>query len=58
MAVVWDDYVNNLALILMWIGAWSLTDIGVTKFFKNNQVKVYFLIFLIGSILVIFENYY
>jgi hypothetical protein len=51
-------YINNLAFILMWVGAWSLIDIAVFNFFKKHRVAVYFWLFVIGSVLVVVDNYY
>ena len=42
----------------MWIGAWSLIDIAVYNYFKKYKVAIYFWLFIIGSVLVVVDNYY
>jgi len=53
-----QDYINNIAFIFMWIGAWSLIDIAVYNYFKKYKVAIYFWLFIIGSVLVVVDNYY
>ena len=58
MGVDINQFVNNISLILMWVGAWSLTDIFIYKFLKKYKVFVYLFIFILGSVLVLLEDYY
>lgn len=58
MGVDVSQFVNNIALILMWVGAWSLTDLFIYKFLKKYKVVAYLLLFIAGSLLVLFDDYY
>lgn len=58
MGVDVTQFVNNIALILMWVGAWSLTDLFIYKYLKKYKVISYFFLFVIGSVMVLLDNYY
>jgi hypothetical protein len=55
MVVREKRYGNWLAILLMWIGAWSLIDSTIQKFLPNYywQLLVYCVLFLFGTFLFV-----
>jgi hypothetical protein len=47
-----NNFLDNIALILMWVGAWAILDLMVAKYFKKNILLAYFILFVIGTLLV------
>lgn len=48
------EYIDNISLVFMWVGAWTLTDMFILKYLKNYQITAYLILFIVGSILVFY----
>ena len=54
MSITVDEYIENIAWVLLWVGMWSLIDIFVNKYLKSYKVVSYLLLFIAGTLMMFF----
>ena len=52
MAISVEEYIENIAWVLLWVGMWSLIDIFIHKYIKKYRVISYLLLVIAGTLMM------